>query len=1107
MGLFDDYKKKQNQKTKLKTGLFSDYKKEESSGLDLSTSEGLLKLAEQSGLSESTEKIEKPKQSLWEKFSSLISRGTYTSAGIAKALIKGENVAQEAWKGFTGKEKETYSDVLSEAGVTNKYAKAIGGFAGDVLLDPTTYAGGFLAKLGIKTIKGATKIGGGVVDLAEKIPVAGKTITGLKEIATGTKNVLAETFVPGYGASAGLYDKNIGIINKLYKAKSGIEKSYIERFVKGADIYPGSEQNEIVKKALIKTRLMELEARTIKKTGGKIAPELSQKGKFAELAFNNAREAGATDDTISALEKQFERNLKIAKTGNIKDPYEVYFPFIDKERLKKFEQSTRGIKKSSEGYRKEFKAMLKEKDIIGSVPEAYARREYQIVRDKIIDNGIDDIIKSVGKNFDSVEAAAKEGYVPIYKKGYPELKLYKIKYEPSKELINQISIQKEPFERAMIKVGKGIEDAINEGVPVAKKSMGSKAGAYYPRTNEIKLKYFTPEVLLHERGHSWDFMNDKLSKVVNTKKVFQQELKTLTEKFYGGTAQEKGSAVEKWAVFIDKFIHEPAFVKKNAPMFTSYFRRKISTDWTFKKEYQEAAKQIKIIDKTIQNIKPAIEMADKGYLKTAIETAFPSKEAIGFGGFKPPAGYLKQVDKKLVDDYFTPEFSLIDKFAQASGMDTFTNLWKMAVTKFFPAFHARNWASGVIQNYEVIGIDALNPLVHKQANQFIKELSGKTVDSTMVFGKITYKTKKLTKAFENKFGRGNWRRIADIGDAIGDATKELEIGKGLEQASSKLRNLGKKLDYGEKLGRWTEEQQKAVAFIGSLRQGKSIDESLNLAEKAGFDYQRITNFEKKILRRLIPFYTFSRKNLELQYNVLKTNPQRIGNIIKGFRGTSAVISGSTPTEEEMSGLPPWVKESLNIRTGMTDEYGRQMYSTFSGLAPEQAMDLLSGNIGLKLASQGNPLIKYMIEKSFNVDTFRSASGDRIVTTQENINADKYAKIPMLNKWLGIREVQKPVYVKGKRVGTKTGYEGDPEKIGLLETLPSTRFINSFSSLSDTSKGLVLKGLESIVGLKSYPVDVPQQQYFEKKAKKEKLKSLLEQYGITRNFDITYVPKK
>lgn len=77
------------------------------------------------------------------KITDLLSRGNYASANIANNLVdKNYNIADAAkagWAGITGKTKGTYADVLNNAGVKNKYVKAVGGFAGDVLLDPTTW--------------------------------------------------------------------------------------------------------------------------------------------------------------------------------------------------------------------------------------------------------------------------------------------------------------------------------------------------------------------------------------------------------------------------------------------------------------------------------------------------------------------------------------------------------------------------------------------------------------------------------------------------------------------------------------------------------------------------------------------------------------------------------------------------------------------------------------------------------------------------------------------------------------------------------------------------------------------------------------------------------
>ena len=97
-------------------------------------------------------KVKKKKPSLFRRTIDLISRPLYASAGTAKALVKGENPFKEAWKGFKGEEKETYSDVLAEMGVKNKFIKGGLGFVLDVALDPTTYFGGTAVKYGLKGV-------------------------------------------------------------------------------------------------------------------------------------------------------------------------------------------------------------------------------------------------------------------------------------------------------------------------------------------------------------------------------------------------------------------------------------------------------------------------------------------------------------------------------------------------------------------------------------------------------------------------------------------------------------------------------------------------------------------------------------------------------------------------------------------------------------------------------------------------------------------------------------------------------------------------------------------------------------------------------------------
>ena len=111
--------------------------------------------------------VKKKKTSLFRRTLDIISRPLYTSAGAAKAIVKNldqdttndENILEEAWKGLSGQEQDTYSDVLGELGVENKYIKGGFGFVLDVALDPTTFFGGALIKGVGMAVKGTATVG------------------------------------------------------------------------------------------------------------------------------------------------------------------------------------------------------------------------------------------------------------------------------------------------------------------------------------------------------------------------------------------------------------------------------------------------------------------------------------------------------------------------------------------------------------------------------------------------------------------------------------------------------------------------------------------------------------------------------------------------------------------------------------------------------------------------------------------------------------------------------------------------------------------------------------------------------------------------------------
>jgi hypothetical protein len=90
------------------------------------------------------------------------------------------------------------------------------------------------------------------------------------------------------------------------------------------------------------------------------------------------------------------------------------------------------------------------------------------------------------------------------------------------------------------------------------------------------------------------------------------------------------------------------------------------------------------------------------------------------------------------------------------------------------------------------------------------------------------------------------------------------------------------------------------AFVDEVRRGKSTAEAAQTARDIAFDYTALTDFEKGVLRKFILFYSFQRRNLDLFYDTLLTNPGRITAQLRTLNYANETVLGDdndliTPT--------------------------------------------------------------------------------------------------------------------------------------------------------------------------------------------------------------------
>jgi hypothetical protein len=301
------------------------------------------------------------------------------------------------------------------------------------------------------------------------------------------------------------------------------------------------------------------------------------------------------------------------------------------------------------------------------------------------------------------------------------------------------------------------------------------------------------------------------------------------------------------------------------------------------------------------------------------------------------------------------------------------------------------------------------------------------------------------------------------------------------------------------LGTFIEHQQKAVAYLTALDMGKTIPEALQLAERAGFDYKALTKFESQIIRRIIPFYSYTRKNIELQLKTLGESPQRINQIIRAIENI-----GEPASEEERKNLPDFMREGFAVKLGDKPGSVREYLSSF-GTPIEQFAQLFKPNMVLSAISTMNPLLKTPLELGTGKDSFRQKD------LKDVYDAKEYALAPKIVKdLLDIKEVKKPTYDKvGNKLvktGEKTVYVADPEKLLIARSLFTSRGVNYLDSLFNGDVKGFMKIMKLFSGIKPYEIDIEISKAMKDKETKRALEDLLIKMGEYRRYESIYKPK-
>jgi hypothetical protein len=404
---------------------------------------------------------------------------------------------------------------------------------------------------------------------------------------------------------------------------------------------------------------------------------------------------------------------------------------------------------------------------------------------------------------------------------------------------------------------------------------------------------------------------------------------------------------------------------------------------------QAAANLNRRLADTGRTVKPGPLELDAGqaiYHVRGSDIAKLDDKAMGHFADAPLTGRYVVLPEKAVDRALETVLPGLERHPLTLTFDRVQGTWKFLATQVNPGFHVRNLSGDTMNAFlaqpaprlaRSMGQSAqalrLMSRQERQLSRVLRDDPRSLVDRTLgqaldpagrgikVKGGERLSYEQLVREAEEAGAVRSGFVGGELHDLLSDTSKAVS------QAGSRKRRVGRWLQNREDWAR-------LATFIGARKKGLDPEAAAARAAKFHFDYRELSEFERRIMRRIMPFYTFTARNVPLQMQSLITRPGKFAQYQKlreNFAETFGInlpeFEGNLPEyEQRAAGLPiKWKGQEFTLSLGPSGLPLTDLNEIPTSLDPSKAGDEWLS----KAMSMVTPAIKAPVELWSNFSFF------------------------------------------------------------------------------------------------------------------------------------------